>query len=386
MILISYFPRLTAWFFHVKTARFVCWHHSLPTFRSEIALSARMSAPSFAGSPRCAFSLTKKVPVPAAILFRSISMAAARVSASGAPTNVAFPSSQIHLVTVFNNDWLSHRYSNGSSIGVSRSARKNAANSDWFELKPSSSRPTLHCCFLFFLLKLSLREGPERFSVTLAQWWRARDSTNLVLRRSPIRFQPKTCQLRFTWIWANRPTSKGSKLLFPVIQQIKSNQLDIVYPAPILHFCLIRHLPLLGPKTHSLQACLSLCPSGNRILSLSIALDIRIFLLILQPLSTKLIFARLPREPNTKHTLSTLCIWCCSVATTLSSALTALCLLSYSSFLLLWLCLLVAVWEDFFSISVKRALLFVLFPRPAPNYPILWLAHLFRPLLLLRFP
>jgi hypothetical protein len=45
---------------------------------------------------------------------------------------------------------LSHKYSNGSSIGVSRSAKKNAANSGRFEL----SRPTLLYCFFFFLLKL----------------------------------------------------------------------------------------------------------------------------------------------------------------------------------------------------------------------------------------
>jgi len=81
--------------FHVKTARFVRWHHSLPTVGSEIALSARISVPSFAGpsSPWCAFTLTKKVAVPAAILFRSISMAAARISTSGTPTNAAFPPS-----------------------------------------------------------------------------------------------------------------------------------------------------------------------------------------------------------------------------------------------------------------------------------------------------
>ena len=123
----------------MKTARFVRWHHSLPTFGSEIALSARMSAPSFAGSPRCAFTWTKKVAVPAAIFFRSISMAAARISASGTPTNDAFPPSPIHLLTAFNNDWLSHKYSYGSSICVSRSVSKNAANSGRFELEPSSS-------------------------------------------------------------------------------------------------------------------------------------------------------------------------------------------------------------------------------------------------------
>ena len=45
-ILISYFPASRHGFSHVKTARLVRWHHSLPTFGSEIALSARMSADS----------------------------------------------------------------------------------------------------------------------------------------------------------------------------------------------------------------------------------------------------------------------------------------------------------------------------------------------------
>jgi len=39
---------------------------------------------------------------------------------------------------------------------------------------------------------------------------------------SPVRFRPKTRHLRFTWIWAHRPSIKGSKLLFPVI---KANQI-----------------------------------------------------------------------------------------------------------------------------------------------------------------
>jgi len=48
------------------------------------SLIRRMSAPSFASSPQCAFTLTKKARVadPAAIICRSISMAAARISAS----------------------------------------------------------------------------------------------------------------------------------------------------------------------------------------------------------------------------------------------------------------------------------------------------------------
>jgi len=110
---------------------------------------------------------------------------------------------------------------------------------------------------------------------------------------------------------------------------------------PFCPFCLNHHLLLLGSETHSLHACLSLCQSSNRVLSLSIALDIRLFLLlILWPLSSKLLFTRLPDgnlvESNTKHTLRSLCIWCCSVTTMLSSALTALCLPFYSSLLLLW--------------------------------------------------
>jgi len=61
-------------------------------------------------------------------------------------------------------------------------------------------------------------------SVTLAQWWRAQDSNFSVIRRSPVRFRPKTRQLRFTWIWANRPSSKNSKQLFPVISKLNQRK------------------------------------------------------------------------------------------------------------------------------------------------------------------
>jgi len=155
-ILISYFPCLAARFFPGEDCSIrplAPLFAYLRIWGSLIRTVARMSAPSFAGSPRCAFTLTKKVAVSAALLFYSISMAAARISASGAPINVAFPPSPIHLLTALNNDWSSHKYSNGS-ISVSQSASKNASNSGWFELETSSSRPTLHCCFFFFLLKL----------------------------------------------------------------------------------------------------------------------------------------------------------------------------------------------------------------------------------------
>jgi len=38
---------------------------------------------------------------------------------------------------------------------------------------------------------------------------------------SPWLPRPKTRHLRFTWIWAHRPSIKGSKLLFPVIKATK---------------------------------------------------------------------------------------------------------------------------------------------------------------------
>jgi len=94
---------------------------------------------------------------------------------------------------------------------------------------PSSRKVCLRMGYALITLKLVLvsafvnifvsRESSGIFSdssVPLAQWWRARDSTNVVIRRFKVQFRPKTCQLRFTWIWTNRPSRKGSKLVFPV--------------------------------------------------------------------------------------------------------------------------------------------------------------------------
>jgi len=55
--------------------------------------------------------------------------------------------------------------------------------------------------------------------VALAQWRRARELTNLLIRRSQVRFRPKARQLRSTWIGVNRLSSKGSALLLPVIKE-----------------------------------------------------------------------------------------------------------------------------------------------------------------------
>jgi len=135
----------------VKTARFVLLCHSVGTSVPEIALSAWISASQFAGSPRCTFTLTKNVAAPSVILFRSSSIASSKMSASGAPTNVAFPPLPIHLFTAFSSAWLLHKYSMGFVAGVPRDAKTKAASSGRFELDPSSSRPTFLCClFLYF--------------------------------------------------------------------------------------------------------------------------------------------------------------------------------------------------------------------------------------------
>jgi len=144
-ILIKYFLASQHGFSHMKTARLVRWHHSLPTFGSEIALSARISAPSFAVSPRCAFTLTKKVAVPAAILFRGISMAAAKISVSGAPTNVSFPPSTIHLLAAFSNNWLSHKYSNGSLMNFAFEIRRESNPRSYLTRSSTlTTRPTVY--------------------------------------------------------------------------------------------------------------------------------------------------------------------------------------------------------------------------------------------------
>ena len=62
-------------------------------------------------------------------------------------------------------------------------------------------------------------------SVTSAQQIRAWHPTEIwVILRSPVQFLPKPRELKFVWIWADKPSSKGSELPFPVIKanRIKS--------------------------------------------------------------------------------------------------------------------------------------------------------------------
>ena len=74
----------------MKTARFVLSCHSVGTSLLEIALSAWMLSSSFAGSPRCAFTLTRNFAAPAVFVFFGSSLiASSKMSASGAPTYIA---------------------------------------------------------------------------------------------------------------------------------------------------------------------------------------------------------------------------------------------------------------------------------------------------------
>ena len=66
------------------------------TWLPEIALSAWMSASSFAVYPRCMFTLTRNVANLALVLFRSSLIAYNKMSVSGA-LNFTFPPSPTHL-------------------------------------------------------------------------------------------------------------------------------------------------------------------------------------------------------------------------------------------------------------------------------------------------
>ena len=94
---------------------------------------------SFAGLPRCAFTLTRNVAAPAVVLFQSSSIASSKKSASGAPTNFDFSPSHTYLFIAFSSACLSHKYSKGFVTGVPRNAKTKAASSGRFGL----NRPEL---------------------------------------------------------------------------------------------------------------------------------------------------------------------------------------------------------------------------------------------------
>jgi len=142
---------------HLKTAWFMRWHHSLPTFRSEIASSARMSAPSFAGPPRCAFTLTRCAftfrSSPRKYLFPYNSLLQYLIFRDGCCQNI--------LVRCFHHRWRSTCgcYANTASAPLSacHEAIVNTlsiqANLSW-NPPPPSLVPLGTAALSFFLLKL----------------------------------------------------------------------------------------------------------------------------------------------------------------------------------------------------------------------------------------
>jgi len=83
----------------VRTVCLVLLCHSVGTSLPEIALSAWMSASSFAGSARCTFTLNKNVAAPDVFFPRSSSIASNKMHESGAPFNFAFLPLPTHLLT-----------------------------------------------------------------------------------------------------------------------------------------------------------------------------------------------------------------------------------------------------------------------------------------------
>ena len=186
----------------MNTARFVLSCHSVGTSLPEIALSAWMSASSFAGCPRCVFTLTRNVDAPAVVLFQSSLIASSKMSVSGDPSNVVFLLSPTHLFEAFSSAWLSHKYSMGFVTGVPRNAKIKAASSGRFMLDPSSMRPTSSAAFSFFPVG----------SHTLPAKTQKIENSNL------------------HGFELHRHSSKGTKLLLQVIKAIMNQSAPIFPP------------------------------------------------------------------------------------------------------------------------------------------------------------
>jgi len=70
-------------------------------------------------------------------------------------------------------------------------------------------------------------------SATLAQWRRARDWTNLDYPQVPGSILAENLSnKKWIWIWANKPSSKVSKILFPVIKSNKFNSESHIFVGP----------------------------------------------------------------------------------------------------------------------------------------------------------
>ncbi len=111
---------------------------------SEISrpFSARVSALSLIGSPRCDFTFIRKVALPARTRCVSRHTISCRMSASGAVANVALPPCHTHFFMTHKTASLSHNRRASSLRAANCNASPIPPNSGLFELIPSSSLST----------------------------------------------------------------------------------------------------------------------------------------------------------------------------------------------------------------------------------------------------
>jgi len=67
----------------------------------------------------------------------------------------------------------------------------------------------------------------------MIQWRRAQDLTNLGYPQEPGSILAKNPSLKLKWILANRISSKGSKLLFPMTKANEQNNRVMLNIAPM---------------------------------------------------------------------------------------------------------------------------------------------------------
>jgi hypothetical protein len=104
--------------------------------------SARVSARSMIGSPRCDFTLSRKVALPARTRCVSRQTISRRTSASGAVASVAFPPYPTNFLMAHKTAALSHSSRTSALRAADFNAHTTTPNSSLFELVPSSFLPT----------------------------------------------------------------------------------------------------------------------------------------------------------------------------------------------------------------------------------------------------
>jgi len=104
--------------------------------------SARVSARSLIGSPRCDFTFIRKVALPARTRCVSRQIISRKISSSGAVANVAFHPCPTHFLMTHKTASLSQSRRSSSLSPTDCIDNTTAPNSGLFELTPSSSLPT----------------------------------------------------------------------------------------------------------------------------------------------------------------------------------------------------------------------------------------------------